>query len=127
VKAHYIFADGSSRSRESSPAGEAQGVAYHEQVNCARELRAWPLVEVPKVIGEKGVRIRDIMAQVGGGDAAAAGGIGTLLLLNLFRNQMNLRRQTAIRSEVERGLLFRLRRESAYSVPSGRFLTADYC
>ena len=45
-----------------------------------------------KIIGEKGVRITpDIMASGGSGDAGGAGGgIGTLLLLNLFRNQMSL-------------------------------------
>ena len=42
-----------------------------------------------KVIGEKGVRITpDVLASgSGGGDG---GGIGTLLLLNLFREQMKL-------------------------------------
>jgi hypothetical protein len=40
-----------------------------------------------KVIGEKGVRITpDIMAS--GGGNGEGGGIGTLLLLNLFRDQM---------------------------------------
>ena len=68
--------------------GEAQGVAYHEQVN-ALGAQGVALVEVLKVIGEKGVRITpDIMAS--GGANEGGGGIGTLLLLNLFRNQMNL-------------------------------------
>ncbi len=45
------------------------------------------LVETLKVIGEKGVRITpDVLATGGGGDGA--GGLGTLLLLNLFRGQM---------------------------------------
>jgi len=71
--------------------GEAQGVAYREQVN-ALGAQGVALVEVLKVIGEKGVRITpDIMASGGGGAAGdGGGGIGTLLLLNLFRNQMNL-------------------------------------
>jgi hypothetical protein len=47
------------------------------------------LVETLKVIGEKGVRITpDVMASGGGGEAG--GGIGTLLLLNLFRDRLNL-------------------------------------
>ncbi|MCY7345058.1 MAG: hypothetical protein LH614_02470 [Pyrinomonadaceae bacterium] len=47
------------------------------------------LIETLKVIGEKGVRITpDIMASGGGNDSGGAGGIGTLLLLNLFRDQM---------------------------------------
>jgi hypothetical protein len=70
--------------------GEAQGVAYREQVN-ALGAQGVALVEVLKVIGEKGVRITpDIMASGGSGGGEGGGGIGTLLLLNLFRNQMNL-------------------------------------
>jgi uncharacterized membrane protein YqiK len=46
------------------------------------------LVETLKVIGEKGVRITpDIMAS-GGGAGGEGGGIGTLLLLNLFKDQI---------------------------------------
>ena len=47
------------------------------------------IVETLKVIGEKGVRITpDVMAS-GGGAGNEGGGIGTLLLLNLFRDQLN--------------------------------------
>jgi hypothetical protein len=47
------------------------------------------LVETLKVIGEKGVRITpDVMASGGGADGG--GGIGTLLLLNLFREKLNV-------------------------------------
>ena len=68
--------------------GEAQGVANHEQVN-ALGPQGVALVEILKVIGEKGVRITpDIMASGGPGDGG--GCIGSLLLLNLFRNQLNL-------------------------------------
>lgn len=67
--------------------GEAQGVAYREQVN-ALGPQGVALVETLKVIGEKGVRITpDVMATGGNGDGAG-GGLGTLLLLNLFRDQM---------------------------------------
>ncbi len=67
--------------------GEAQGVAYREQVN-ALGPQGVTLVETLKVIGEKGVRITpDVMATGGNGDGAG-GGLGTLLLLNLFRDQM---------------------------------------
>jgi hypothetical protein len=67
--------------------GEAQGVAYKEQV-AALGANGVALVETLKVIGEKGVRITpDIMAS-GGGNGEGGGGIGTLLLLNLFRDQM---------------------------------------
>ena len=69
--------------------GEAQGVAYHEQVN-ALGAQGVALIETLKVIGEKGVRITpDIMAS-GGGSDGGGGGIGTLLLLNLFRDRLNL-------------------------------------
>jgi len=68
--------------------GEAQGVAYREQVN-ALGGQGVALIETLKVIGEKGVRITpDVMATGGSGDGG--GGIGTLLLLNLFRDRLNL-------------------------------------
>jgi hypothetical protein len=42
-----------------------------------------------KVIGEKGVRITpDVMAS--GSGAEGGGGLGTLLLLNLFRDRLNM-------------------------------------
>ena len=68
--------------------GEAQGVAYREQVNALGQ-QGVAIVETLKVIGEKGVRITpDIMASGGGAGGDSSGGIGTLLLLNLFRDQM---------------------------------------
>src|SRR2546429_823258 len=89
-EAHYILATGKAEAEKVRLMGEAQGVAYHEQVN-ALGAQGVALVEVLKVIGEKGVRITpDIMASGGSGSGDGGGGIGTLLLLNLFRNQMNL-------------------------------------
>ncbi len=89
-EAHYISQTGKAEAERVRLMGEAQGVAYHEQVN-ALGAQGVALVEVLKVIGEKGVRITpDIMASGGGGTDGGSGGIGTLLLLNLFRNQMNL-------------------------------------
>ncbi|MEA2204670.1 MAG: hypothetical protein QOE77_1446 [Blastocatellia bacterium] len=90
-EAHYIQQTGRAEAETVQLMGEAQGVAYREQVN-ALGAQGVALVEVLKVIGEKGVRITpDIMASGGGGAGGeGAGGIGTLLLLNLFRNQMNL-------------------------------------
>jgi len=90
-EAHYIQQTGRAEAEKVRLMGEAQGVAYHEQVN-ALGAQGVALVEVLKVIGEKGVRITpDIMASGGGGAGSdGGGGIGTLLLLNLFRNQMNL-------------------------------------
>src|SRR5882757_5923561 len=88
-EAHYISQTGRAEAEKVRLMGEAQGVAYHEQVN-ALGAQGVALVEVLKVIGEKGVRITpDIMAS-GCGSEGGGGGIGTLLLLNLFRNQMNL-------------------------------------
>src|SRR5467141_3903119 len=89
-EAHYIQQTGRAEAEKVRLMGEAQGVAHREQVN-ALGAQGVALVEVLKVIGEKGVRITpDIMASGGAGGDGAGGGIGTLLLLNLFRNQMNL-------------------------------------
>jgi len=89
-EAHYISQTGRAEAEKVRLMGEAQGVAYREQVN-ALGAQGVALVEVLKVIGEKGVRITpDIMASGGSGTGEGGGGIGTLLLLNLFRNQMSL-------------------------------------
>jgi len=85
-EAYYISETGKSEAEKVRLMGEAQGVAYKEQVN-ALGANGVALVETLKVIGEKGVRITpDIMAS--GGGNSEGGGIGTLLLLNLFRDQM---------------------------------------
>jgi len=42
------------------------------------------------VIGEKGVRITPDVMATGGGTGEAGGGIGALLLLNLFRERLNM-------------------------------------
>lgn len=88
-EAYYISETGKSEAEKVRLMGEAQGVAYREQVN-ALGANGVALVETLKVIGEKGVRITpDIMASGGGGNGDGGGGIGTLLLLNLFRDQMS--------------------------------------
>ena len=85
-EAHYILATGKAEAEKVRLMGEAQGVAYHEQVN-ALGAQGVALVETLKVIGEKNVRITpDVMATGGGADGG--GGIGTLLLLNLFRERL---------------------------------------
>ncbi len=87
-EAHYILQTGKAEAEKVRLMGEAQGVAYHEQVN-ALGAQGVALVETLKVIGEKGVRITpDVMAT--GGSGEGGGGIGTLLLLNLFRDRLNL-------------------------------------
>jgi uncharacterized membrane protein YqiK len=87
-EAHYILQTGRAEAEKVRLMGEAQGVAYHEQVN-ALGGQGVALIETLKVIGEKGVRITpDVMATGGSGDGG--GGIGTLLLLNLFRDRLNL-------------------------------------
>ncbi|HEV2706393.1 MAG TPA: SPFH domain-containing protein [Pyrinomonadaceae bacterium] len=87
-EAHYILATGKAEAEKVRLMGEAQGVAYHEQVN-ALGAQGVALVETLKVIGEKGVRITpDVMASGGTGDGA--GGLGTLLLLNLFRDRLGV-------------------------------------
>ena len=85
-EAYYISETGKAEAEKMRLIGEAQGVAYKEQVN-ALGANGVAIVETLKVIGEKGVRITpDIMAS--GGGTSGDGGIGTLLLLNLFRDQM---------------------------------------
>lgn len=87
-EAYYISETGKSEAEKVRLMGEAQGVAYKEQV-AALGANGVALVETLKVIGEKGVRITpDILASGGGANGEAGGGIGTLLLLNLFRDQM---------------------------------------
>ncbi len=87
-EAYYISSTGRAEAEKVRLMGEAQGVAYNEQVN-ALGANGVALIETLKVIGEKGVRITpDIMASGGGNGSDGAGGIGTLLLLNLFRDQM---------------------------------------
>jgi len=87
-EAHYIMQTGRAEAEKVRLMGEAQGVAYREQVN-ALGAQGVALVETLKVIGEKGVRITpDVMAT--GGGAEGGGGIGSLLLLNLFRDRLNL-------------------------------------
>ena len=87
-EAHYIQQTGRAEAEKVRLMGEAQGVAYREQVN-ALGAQGVALVETLKVIGEKGVRITpDVMATGAGGEGG--GGIGSLLLLNLFRERLNL-------------------------------------
>ena len=85
-EAHYILATGKAEAEKVRLMGEAQGVAYAEQVR-AIGPQGVAIVETLKVIGEKGVRITpDVLASGGTGDAG--GGLGTLLLLNLFRERL---------------------------------------
>jgi len=88
-EAHYILQTGKAEAEKVRLMGEAQGVAYHEQVN-ALGAQGVALVETLKVIGEKGVRITPDVMATGGGSTEGGGGIGTLLLLNLFRDRLNL-------------------------------------
>jgi uncharacterized membrane protein YqiK len=86
-EASYILATGKAEAEKVQLMGEAQGVAYAQQVN-AIGPQGVALVETLKVIGEKGVRITPDVLASGAGDGA--GGIGTLLLLNLFRERLAL-------------------------------------
>lgn len=84
-EAYYISSTGKAEAEKMRLIGEAQGVAYKEQVN-ALGSNGVAIVETLKVIGEKGVRITpDILATGGNGEG---GGIGNLLLLNLFKEQI---------------------------------------
>lgn len=85
-EAYYISSTGKAEAEKMRLMGEAQGVAYNEQVKALGGNNI-AIIETLKVIGEKGVRITpDILAS--GGSGNEGGGIGTLLLLNLFKEQM---------------------------------------
>jgi uncharacterized membrane protein YqiK len=88
-EAHYIQQTGRAEAEKVRLMGEAQGVAYREQVN-ALGAQGVALVETLKVIGEKGVRITPDVMATGGGAGEGSGGIGALLLLNLFRDRLNM-------------------------------------
>jgi uncharacterized membrane protein YqiK len=88
-EAHYIQQTGRAEAEKVRLMGEAQGVAYREQVN-ALGAQGVALVETLKVIGEKGVRITPDVMATGGGSGEGSGGIGALLLLNLFRDRLNM-------------------------------------
>lgn len=86
-EAYYISETGKAEAEKMRLIGEAQGVAYNEQVKALGGSNI-AIIETLKVIGEKGVRITpDILASGGGGHDG--GGIGNLLLLNLFKDQLN--------------------------------------
>ena len=87
-EAHYIQQTGRAEAEKVRLMGEAQGVAYHEQVN-ALGAQGVALVETLKVIGERGVRITPDVLATGAG-AEGGGGIANLLLLNLFRERLNI-------------------------------------
>src|SRR5215218_4495978 len=93
-EAHYILATGKAEAEKVRLMGEAQGVAYHEQVNALGQ-QGVALVETLRVIGEKGVRITPDVLASGGGTGDGAGGIGTLLLLSLFKDRLGIEPTTA--------------------------------
>jgi uncharacterized membrane protein YqiK len=98
-EAHYILATGRAEAEKVRLMGEAQGVAYREQVN-ALGAQGVSIIETLKVIGEKNVRITpDVMAS--GGASDGGGGIGTLLLLNLFKDRLNLPAENGSKSPVK--------------------------
>jgi uncharacterized membrane protein YqiK len=88
-EAHYILATGKAEAEKVRLMGEAQGVAYKEQVN-ALGPQGVAIVETLKVIGEKGVRITPDILASGGNGGDGAGGIGTLLLLSLFKDRLGI-------------------------------------
>ncbi|MCA1557618.1 MAG: hypothetical protein LC731_03650, partial [Acidobacteria bacterium] len=97
-EASYILQTGRAEAEKVRLMGEAQGVAYHEQVN-ALGAQGVALVETLKVIGEKGVRITPDVLASGSGDGG--GNLGTLLLLNLFRDRLNLPAENGSKANVK--------------------------
>ena len=88
-EAHYILATGRAEAEKVRLMGEAQGVAYNEQVR-ALGAQGVALIETLRVIGEQNVRITPDVLASGGGGGEGAGGLGTLLLLNMFRERLSL-------------------------------------
>ncbi|MEP6849310.1 MAG: SPFH domain-containing protein, partial [Acidobacteriota bacterium] len=99
-EAYYISSTGKAEAEKMRLMGEAQGVAYNEQVKALGGANI-AMIETLKVIGEKGVRITPDILASGGGGAGEGGGIGTLLLLNLFKEQM--KQQNGSSSEATNG------------------------
>jgi uncharacterized membrane protein YqiK len=92
-EAHYILQTGKAEAEKVRLMGEAQGVAYHEQVNALGQ-QGVALVETLRVIGEKGVRITpDVLAS--GGSDGGGGGVGQLLLLSLFKDRLGVEQPPA--------------------------------
>jgi uncharacterized membrane protein YqiK len=90
-EAHYILSTGRAEAEKVRLMGEAQGVAYREQVG-ALGAQGVSLIETLKVIGVNNVRITpDVMASGGAGEGA--GNLGTLMLLNLFREKLGVDQQ----------------------------------
>ena len=90
-EAHYILSTGRAEAEKVRLMGEAQGVAYREQVG-ALGAQGVSLIETLKVIGVNNVRITpDVMASGGAGDGG--GNLGTLMLLNLFREKLGVDQQ----------------------------------
>lgn len=86
-EAYYISSTGKAEAEKMRLMGEAQGVAYNEQVKALGGNNI-AIIETLKVIGEKGVRITPDILASGGNGSGDGGGIGTLLLLNLFKEQI---------------------------------------
>lgn len=86
-EAYYISETGKAEAEKMRLIGEAQGVAYNEQVKALGGNNI-AIIETLKVIGEKNVRITPDILASGGNGGGGEGGIGTLLLLNLFKEQI---------------------------------------
>src|SRR5258706_4211080 len=86
-EAYYISETGKAEAEKMRLIGEAQGVAYNEQVKALGGANI-AMIETLKVIGEKGVRITPDILASGGNGSGDGGGIGQLFMLNLFKEQM---------------------------------------
>ena len=88
-EAHYILSTGRAEAEKVRLMGEAQGVAYNEQVK-ALGTQGVALVETLRVIGVNNVRITPDVMATGGGAGDGGGNLGTLMLLNLFREKLGV-------------------------------------
>ncbi|MEO7673544.1 MAG: SPFH domain-containing protein, partial [Pyrinomonadaceae bacterium] len=96
-EAYYIFETGKAEAEKMRLIGEAQGVAYNEQVKALGGNNI-AIIETLKVIGEKNVRITPDILASGGNGGGGEGGIGTLLLLNLFKEQIQKNENSPVKS-----------------------------
>jgi uncharacterized membrane protein YqiK len=96
-EAYYISETGKAEAEKMRLIGEAQGVAYNEQVKALGGNNI-AIIETLKVIGEKGVRITPDILASGGNGGGGEGGIGTLLLLNLFKEQIQKNENSPVNS-----------------------------
>lgn len=87
--AYYTRTTGFAEAEKISKIGEAQGVAYQKQAD-ALGPQGVAIVETLKVVADGKIKITpDILSTGGGASEGGGGSVANLLLLNLFKDQLN--------------------------------------